>query len=146
MASKLTPEQRPAFVLANLLHDTANTIKVHNDAAYEAGKITLKDYIDNVGRETEIRTIATNIVAQDLSSTVREVSDAGARIEEAIEEANARIAEVKKLKDGIAIFAAVVALATAVSQSNVPAAIAAANELRKVAKSTKAPKRGAENG
>lgn len=146
MASKLTPEQRPAFVLANLLHDTANAIKVHNDAAYDAGKITLEDYIDNVGRETEIRTIATNIVARDLSNVVREVSDAGARIEEAIEEANARIAEVKKLKDGIAIFAAVIALATAVSQSNVPAAIAAANELRKVAKSTKATKRGGENG
>lgn len=137
MASKFTPEQRPAFVFANLLHDTANAIKARNDAAFEAGKLTLDDYIANIGRETELRSIAMNIVAKDLSSVLRDVSDAGANIEKAISEANERIAQVRTLKKGIEIFAAVIALAIAVSESNVPGALAAANGLRKAAKPPK---------
>ena len=137
MPSKLTPEQRPAFEISNLLHLTANAIKDRNDAAYAAGKITLDEYIANIGRETELRARSTLIVARDLSGVLQEVAQAGANIQEAINDAKARIEQVQALKKGIEIFATVLALAIAISEGNVPGAVAAVKAVRSATKARK---------
>ncbi len=137
MADKFTPQQRPAFEISNLLHLTANAIKERNDAAYAAGKITLDEYIDNIGRETELRARSTLMVARDLSDVLQEVAEAGANIQEAINDAKARIEQVQALKKGIEIFATVLALAIAISEGNVRGAVAAVKAVRSATKARK---------
>jgi hypothetical protein len=137
MADKFTPQQRSAFEISNLLHLTANAIKERNDAAYAAGKLTLDEYIANIGRETELRARSTLIVARDVSDVLRQVDEAGDNIQEAIDEAKSRIEQVQALKKGIEIFAAVLALAIAISEGNVPGTVAAVKAVRSATKARK---------
>ncbi len=125
MATKLAETKKPAFEIANLLDDAADAIRDRSKQAYGAGKMNLDDYMDARARELELRSELSVIVATQLSDVLKEVSEAGENIEQAILDAKARIETIRSVKNGLKIVAALVTLAAALASGDVKAIVKA---------------------
>lgn len=125
MATQLAKTKKPAFEIANLLDDAADAIRDRSKQAYGAGKMSLDDYMDARAQELELRSELSVIVATQLSEALKEASEAGANIEQAILDAKARIETIRSVKNGLKIVAALVSLAAALASGDVKAIVKA---------------------
>jgi hypothetical protein len=125
MATKLAATKKPAFEIANLLDDAADAIRDRSKQAYGAGKMSLEDYMDARAQELELRAELQVIVATNLSAALHEAAEAGANIEQAIQDAKARIEAIRSVKNGLKIVAALVTLAAALAAGEVKAIVKA---------------------
>lgn len=125
MATQLAKTKKPAFEIANLLDDAADAIRDRSKQAYGAGKMSLDDYMDARAQELELRSELSVIVATQLSDALKEASEAGANIEQAILDAKARIETIRSVKNGLKIVAALVTLAAALAAGDLKAIVKA---------------------
>lgn len=134
---KLDDEKRTAFAVANALDESADAIKARSREAYGNGKLSLDDYLTALATETELRSQASVIVAMNLTKVLADAAEAGANVEAAIAQAKERIQDVRDRRKALAIAAALITLAAAVSAQNVAGIAAAAKALYTL---TKPPK------
>ena len=108
--------EKKAFRICNLLDDAADAIRKRARRAYREGRISLEEYMEERARELELRAEVSVVVASDLSGVLKEVSEAGGNVEQAIRDAKGWIENVRSIRKGLKIVAALVELAGGVGE------------------------------